>query len=211
VQAGLAARVSIFFTEMRHNLAEIPELLDLADRMGISSVATGTMVQCGRASETSLIAPPETGQYLDLLKQYGRDCHFRELYQRIGNVAALKWHEGHDARQECCTFVENPYLTPAGRLYPCLLCHTDQFSVTGVFEKGLAAALAEGIPLWSSLLRISQSRCKDIPECQDCPAKGSCDGGCMGRAWGSCGDMLAADDRCQVRRIIYQQRNKSDH
>jgi MoaA/NifB/PqqE/SkfB family radical SAM enzyme len=48
VQGGLAGRVSLFFTEMRHNLAEIPKLLDFADRMGIGSVSTGSMVLCGR-------------------------------------------------------------------------------------------------------------------------------------------------------------------
>jgi radical SAM protein with 4Fe4S-binding SPASM domain len=211
VQGGLAGRVSIFFTEMRHNLGEIPDLLDLADRMGIGSVSTGSMVLCGRASETSLIAPPESEQYLDLLKRYDSDIHFRELYRRIGTVAALEWHAGDAVRQGCCTFVENPYLTPSGRLYPCLLCHADEFSVSGVFEKGLAAALAEGAPLWTSLLRISHRRSEEIPECRDCPGRAACAGGCMGRAWGSCGNLLAADDRCEVRRAIYQQVCNSRH
>ena len=107
-------------------------------------------------------------------------------------------------RRDGCTFIENPYLTPSGRLYPCLMCHADEFSVTGVFEKGLAAALAEGAPLWASLLRISRSRGEEIPECRDCRGRLSCAGGCMGRAWGSCGNLLAADDRCEVRRAIYQ-------
>jgi radical SAM protein with 4Fe4S-binding SPASM domain len=205
VRAGLAKRVAIFFTEMRHNLAEIPELLDLADRMGLGSVSTGSMVLCGRASETSLVAPPEEGQYLELLERYESDARFRELYRKIGSVAALEWRAGDAVRQDCCSFIENPYLTPDGRLYPCLLCHADEFSVTGVFEKGFAAALTEGAPLWSSLLRISRSRSTEIPECRDCPGRLSCAGGCMGRAWGSSGSLLAADDRCGIRRTIYNQ------
>jgi radical SAM protein with 4Fe4S-binding SPASM domain len=204
VQEGLGQRISIFFTEMRHNLAEIPELLDFADRMGIGSVSTGSMVLCGRASETSLVAPPEVKQYLDLLERHDRDVHFRELYKKIGTVAALEWQAGDAVRHECCTFIENPYLTSSGRIYPCLLCHADEYSVTGVFEKGLVAALAEGAPLWSSLLRISRRRADEIPECLDCPGKQFCAGGCMGRAWGSCGNLLAADDRCKARRAIYQ-------
>lgn len=208
VNGGLGKRIALFFTEMRHNLHEIPELLDLADRMGIGSVSTGAMVLCGRASETSLIAPPEVDQYIALLERYDQDAHFRDLYARIGTVAALEWRKGESVRQECCTFVENPYLTPAGRLYPCLMCHTDEYSVTGVFEKGLAAAFSEGAPLWSSLHRISRCRADEIPECRDCPVKSFCGGGCMGRAWGSCGNLLAADDRCQVRRAIGKYRNK---
>ncbi|MBL0225298.1 MAG: radical SAM protein [Geobacteraceae bacterium] len=209
VQAGLAARVSLFFTEMRHNLEEIPELLDLADRSGLASVATGTMVLCGRASETSLVAPPGVEQYLALLERYESDARFRELYKKIGTVAALEWRAGDAVRQDCCSFIENPYLTPSGRLYPCLMCHADEFSVSGVFEKGLVAALAEGCPLWSSLRRISCSRSEGLPECRDCPGRQSCAGGCMGRAWASCGNLRAADDRCRVRRGIYQQRCKS--
>jgi radical SAM protein with 4Fe4S-binding SPASM domain len=204
VREGLAGRISIFFTEMRHNLDELPELLDFADRMGIGSVSSGSMVLCGRAAETSLVAPPEVGQYLGLLERYDQDAHFRDLYARIGTVAALEWHKGESIRQDCCTFIENPYLTPAGRLYPCLMCHADEYSVTRVFEKGLVAALSEGASVWSSLYRISRCRVDKIPECQDCPVKPFCAGGCMGRAWGSCGNLMSADDRCTTRRAIYQ-------
>jgi radical SAM protein with 4Fe4S-binding SPASM domain len=205
VQAGLGQRTSIFFTEMMHNLGEIPELLDFADRAGIGPVVTGSIVMCGRASETSLVSPPDTEQYLGLLERYDNDTRFRKLYSRIGRVAALEWKAGAAARRECCTFIENPYLTPSGRLYPCLLCHADEYSVTGIFEKDLAAAIAEGIPLWSALLRVSRSRAEALPECHDCPGKQLCAGGCMGRALGSCGNILAADDRCDTRRTIYQQ------
>jgi radical SAM protein with 4Fe4S-binding SPASM domain len=211
VQVGLASKIAIFLTEMRHNLDEIPELLDFADRMGIGSVSTGSMVLCGRASETSLVAPPKVEQYLSLLERYDRDTHFRELYEKLGTVAALEWRKGDSIRQECCTFIENPYLTPSGRLYPCLMCHTDEYSVTEVFEKGLAAALAEGAPLWASLHRISRCRSDEIPECQDCSEKAFCAGGCMGRAWGSCGNLLAVDDRCEVRRTIYHKVHNSAH
>lgn len=204
VQAGFAAKVSIFFTEMRHNLAEIPELLALAERLGIGSVSSGAMVPCGRAAEAPLLAPPGLAQYLRLLERYDRDDQFRELYTRIGTVAALEWRAGDAGRTDSCTFLENPYLTPAGRLYPCLLCHCDAFSLSGVFEKGLTTAFTEGLPLWSSLLGISRSRAAALFQCRDCPGTSSCAGGCMGRAWGSCGNLFAADDRCAVRRAIYE-------
>lgn len=211
VQAGLADRISIFFTEMRHNLHEIPELLELADSLGIGSVSSGAMVLCGRASESSLVAPPGVEQYLSLLGRYDRDANFRRLYGKIGSMAAVEWRTDTVVRQECCTFVENPYLTPSGRLYPCLLCHTDEYAVTGVYEKGLATAFAEGAQLWSFLLRISRSRADAIAECRDCPGKLLCAGGCMGRAWGSCGNLMTADDRCKARRTIYQQVSAARH
>lgn len=204
VQEGLAGRVALFMTEMRHNLDDIPALLEFADNMGIGSFSSGTLVLRGRASVSSTVAPPEKDQYLRLLERYDTDQRFRELYKKFGTISALEWRTDTAVRHECCTFIENPYITPSGRIYPCLLCHTDDFSITGVFEKGLAAALSEGIPLWSSLLHISKKRAESMTECHDCPGKAVCAGGCMGRAWGSCGTLLAADDRCEVRQAIYR-------
>jgi radical SAM protein with 4Fe4S-binding SPASM domain len=204
VQVGLADRMMIFFTEMQHNLAEIPDLLELATVRGIASVVTGTLVQCGRAGEDSGVSPPEPEQYIQLLRRYENDAHFRELYQRIGMVAAIEWSRSETVREECCSFAENPYLAADGRLYPCLLCHCDDFSVTGVFEKGLDSALIEAAPLWAELLKMSHCRSEQLTECQECPGKELCAGGCMGRAWGSHGNLMSVDDRCEIRQKIYQ-------
>ncbi|MCM2357604.1 MAG: radical SAM protein [Geobacteraceae bacterium] len=201
-RGGLARRIALFFTEMRHNLEEIPELLALAEGLGVGSVATGALVRCGRAAEGAALAPAGTEQYLRLLERYEKEPRFRELYRKRGKVAALEWLTESSPRPECCTFVENPYLTPAGTLYPCVLCHADRFAVSGVFERGLADAFAAGAPLWATLLRISRSRA-ELAQCQDCPGRLACAGGCMGRAWGSCGDLQAADDRCELRRAIH--------
>lgn len=208
VAGGLAGNISLFFTEMRHNLEEIPALLELADSLGIASVATGALVLCGRAEKEALVAPPAPEQYFQLLHRYETDPGFRSLYDRIGTTAAIEWLKGDSPRQESCTFVENPYLSFGGRLYPCVLCHTDEYAVPAVFEKSMSSAFAEGAPLWSSLQRISHSRAKTLDECRDCPGEDSCAGGCMGRAWGSCGDFLTVDDRCELRKSIYG-RNKA--
>lgn len=209
VQEGLAGRISLFMTEMRHNLDDIPAILEFADSMGLASVSSGALVLCGRGAEGGDVLPAGIEQYRKLLDRYDADPRFRELYQKFGTIAALEWRSGEAPRRECCTFVENPYLTPTGKLYPCLLCHTDEYSVTGVFEKGLVAALAEGAPIWSSLLHISLARADTIQECRDCPVKLCCAGGCMGRAWGSTGNLLAADDRCAARRAVYRYDDKS--
>ena len=204
--AGLTRRVTLFFTEMRHNLDELPALLEIAAGFGIGAVVSGTLLSGGRAAVTTSIAPPDAEQYLRLLGRYDSDSRFRETSDHIGNSAALKWRSTDTARTECCTFVENPYITPDGRLYPCLMCHTDAFAVSGVFEKTLATALAEGALIWPELQQISRSRAEAIPQCRDCPGAAACAGGCMGRALGACGDPMAADDRCEIRRLIYRRR-----
>src|SRR5512137_1530328 len=40
-QGGLADRITINFTEMRHNLEEFPELLQLAEGLGLAAVVAG--------------------------------------------------------------------------------------------------------------------------------------------------------------------------
>jgi radical SAM protein with 4Fe4S-binding SPASM domain len=204
VQGGLGHNVTIHFTEMRHNLEEFPDLLELAEQRGFASVVAGTLVSCSRADMSDSIEPPDCDQYLRLIDRYNNDPAFRKRYDSIGSMAALIWRKGDTPRTECCTFAEHPYLTPDGRLYPCLMFHNDDFSVTGVYEKGLEAALAEGARLWSPLQHISRSRLASLPECQDCTGFAACAGGCMGRAWSSCGSLLAKDDRCSVRQTIYQ-------
>jgi len=60
----------------------------------------------------------------------------------------------------------------------------------------------------STLLKTSHRRSESIQECRDCPGQSDCAGGCMGRAWGSRGDLLAADDRCELRRSIYKRKKR---
>lgn len=201
IAAGLAPHLSLFFTEMRHNIDEIPALLRLADELGVGSVATGTLVQCGRAAD-ALVAPPEPAQYLRLLERYDAEPEFRRLYAKLGTVAALEWRSTSCDRGEACTFVENPYITADGRLYPCVLCHADPYSITGLHDKSLADAFTEGAPLWRQLLDASKCRPDTISRCRECPERSTCGGGCLGRAWGSCGDIMAADDRCELRRAV---------
>ena len=204
VREGMGRNVQLFFTEMHHNLHEIPALLELADHLGVNSVTTGCLVRCGRAATEASILPPDPDAYLKLLHRYDTDPAFRELYRKLGSVAALEWRHDSTPRVEGCTFVENPYVTAGGKLYPCVICHIDDYSVTGVMNKNLAASFVEGAAKWSSLLQKSMSRFTSIPECAGCAGRFMCRGGCMGRAWGSCGDLGAADDRCSVRRCVYQ-------
>jgi radical SAM protein with 4Fe4S-binding SPASM domain len=200
---GLGPRISLCFTEMRHNLEELPAVLDLAESLGAGRVVSGTLVACGRGGEGSAVAAPSTEQYLNLLRRFDSNPRFRELYDKLGTMAAIEWHRTGSDRPECCTFIENPYLTATGRLYPCVFFHVDEFSVSSVFRKGLAASCAEGAPLWKELLEISRSRAEKLARCPDCPGSSKCAGGCLGRAWESTGNLQAADDRCAVRRAVY--------
>ncbi len=200
--AGLAQRVVIAFTEMQHNLGEFPALLELGAELGVKGVRAGTLIAGGRAAAAGAPEPPDPRQYLQLLRRFEVEERFRDLYARIGNLAAIEWWCSAATDNGCCRLVETPYLTPGGALYPCTLCHIDDYAVRGVFDKGLAAAFGEGAARWAQLQHLRRRRAGLIPACRSCPQQALCAGGCIGRAWGSCGDLLAVDDRCAVRRAV---------
>jgi len=199
--------VAIFFTEMQHNLHELPELFQLAEQLGVGSVSSGSLVVRGRADSEGAVCPPAPLQYEALLERYAEDSQFRKRYDRCGNIAALEWSNQNGAGHGC-HFILNPYLSSRGDLFPCLLCHADNYAVAGVFEKGLAAALVEGLPLWARLQELSCERPSLLPECQSCPFFQSCAGGCMGRAWESFASFVVPDDRCQQRKTVLSWKEK---
>lgn len=202
VRHGLGSCITLCFTEMRHNLGEFPQLLRLADSLGVGGVSCGTLVRFGRGTASDLIVPPEPSQYGELLRQYDTDPTFRELYDRLGSMAYFSWQRGEQPAVGC-TFVENPYLSADGRLFPCVMCHADSHAVFDVYGKGLVASFAEGLSLWSSLMELSRGRADEMAQCAGCPGRKLCRGGCLGRSWAAQGDFLAPDDRCSCRRPVY--------
>lgn len=202
VKHGLAGSLVLSFTEMRHNLAEFADLLRLADDLGLGGVSCGTLVRFGRGATSTLLAPPEPRQYAELLRHHENDAAFRERCARLGAPAYLAWHQGEPPASGC-TFVENPYLTADGRLFPCVMCHADSHAVCGVPGKGLIDSFAEGYGLWSSLLELSRHRAASMGACADCPGRLLCGGGCLGRSWAAHGDFEIPDDRCSCRRPVY--------
>ena len=202
--SGLAPQICITFTEMQHNFDELPDLLALTDRMGIGQFVSGTLVRGGRAMQSLGLLPPTTEQYAQLLARYHHDQAFREQYGRIGNVAALEWRrETAEDANVCCDFIETPYVTAEGRLYPCVMLHADDYAVTEVYDRPLTTAIAEKIEPWSRLNEINRTRRTKLEACQGCPDHGRCRAGCMGRAFSAYGDFFAVEDRCRLRQAVY--------
>lgn len=210
VAAGLGLQVSLFFTEMQHNLAELPDLFDLAAALGVGEVTSGCLVACGRARDEQQIRPPQPEQYLALLDRYQRDENFRRHYEEFGCVAPIEWCRSDRPDGGGCSFVKTPYLTATGTLYPCLMCQADDYAVISVYQKGFRAALREGCDRWRELQKLSRRRVTELDECQQCSLLTRCAGGCMGRAWGSFGQFLVVEDRCQQRKAV-DHWNKSAH
>jgi radical SAM protein with 4Fe4S-binding SPASM domain len=203
VEAGLGGRTAIAFTEMRHNMEDVPELLLLAERLRLRGVIGGTLVKDGSAARSAL-EPPTPAQYRAVLSLFHDDAGFRERYERYGTFTAIEWWEGRSGpRGDPCTFLQHPYVSARGTMYPCRLCHAGEFAVTGAFERPLEVALGEAIAKARPLARLARARSATLAECRGCPAMLACAGGCMGRALAVRGSLGAAEDRCELRRAVH--------
>ncbi len=183
VAVGLGRRIHLAFTEMRHNLLEFPTMLEMAEALGIGNVTAGTLVTGGRAAtgNDGPVAPPGIEQYLELIDRFETDPAFRQRYRQRGNLTALEWWQGQPPASGCCRLVEQPYLTPAGLLYPCLMCHSNAWAVSGLLDRPLAEVLVAGAGLWSALQRECRRRPHSISPCRTCPEREACAAGCPGR------------------------------
>ena len=206
IENGMAGHICITFTEMRHNFEQIPRLMEMIDSKGIRRFVSGTLVCGGRALESGGLSPPTPQQYEELLQLFRQDPVFRERYRRIGNIAALEWDQAKtDNTDTCCTFIETPYVTAEGRLYPCVMLHADEYAASDVYTRSLTSSMAESIDSWSRLQQIKLSRITELDLCSGCRDYAKCGAGCMGRAFTAYEDYFAVEDRCRLRQAVYAQ------
>ncbi len=203
-QAGLGPRTCIAFTEMRHNFGDIPQILELAERLKLGRFVAGALVREGRAALNDRLALPTPEQYKELLNYYHTDKRFRERYAKLANIAAIEWFKGRETHGErVCTCIANPLITANGIMYPCALFQHPNYAIANVHALSLPQAISDGLPLWAELPKISRRRSERLNACQDCPGLRHCAGGCMGRAYAAFGKLMAREDRCRLRKVVY--------
>lgn len=204
VEAGLGTRTRLAFTEMRHNIDELPRMFELVETMGIGKLITGTMVCGGRAAREDVLAMPTPAQYQRLLDRYHSDAHFRSRYRERGNVAAIEWYEGKaNPSDHACSCIETPFISAAGRMYPCVMLLCDEYAVENAHSRRLEESIDSALPLWWRLAETHRRRRETLTSCEECPGLSHCRGGCMGRAYAAHGDFMAPEDRCSLRRAVY--------
>ncbi|MFC1839453.1 radical SAM protein [Thermodesulfobacteriota bacterium] len=203
-EAGMGERIKIAFTEMRHNFHEIPEMLKLVKDLGIGQFISGTVVKGGRAENADWINLPDKTQVRELIERYESDSIFRGLYDKFGNISAIEWLRGRDAPfDHVCNCISAPFISAAGKMYPCAMYLDDSLSVDNVLEQGLKKGILNGLEKWSSLPLIDRERSESLAKCKECIGKDHCRGGCVGRAQAIFGDPMNVEDRCELRREIY--------
>jgi radical SAM protein with 4Fe4S-binding SPASM domain len=204
VNAGLGSRTRVAFTEMAHNIDELPELLEKLDEMGVGGLVSGTVVLGGRAAASKQIKMPMPVQFWELIDNYQSDVIFKALYDRKANVAAIEWFKNRTAAGSTCGCLKHMFADARGYLYPCTMLLLDRYAVQGVYTQSLDLTLRKGLSKWREIPILSQRRHRSIAACSRCDFNAHCGGGCMGRTASVTGDVMAPEDRCALRKAVYQ-------
>ncbi len=205
VEAGLGARTRVAFTEMAHNIHELPELLEKVDDMGVGGLISGTVVLGGRAAASKRINLPMPVQYWELIDYYQSDAVFKTLYDRKANVSAIEWFKNRTAvSSSTCGCFKHIFVDAQGYLYPCTMLLLDRYAVEDAYFQPLDRTLRKAISKWREIPIISRERYRRIASCSRCAFKDHCGGGCMGRAAAINGELMAPEDRCALRKAVYQ-------
>lgn len=203
-EAGLADRIRVAFTEMQHNMEELPLVLELVEQLKIGRLVSGTLVPGGRAASGNELLPPTPDQYTRLLRSYTTDSRFASRYRERANISAIEWYRWRsEPSNHACSCVATPFINADGRFYPCVMLLCEEYSVLGAHDRSLEEMLLEGASLWAELPRINRQRRDELETCRHCPGKVHCNGGCMGRAYAAHGDFMFVEDRCALRQAVY--------
>lgn len=204
VDAGMGKRIKIAFTEMKHNFNQIPEMLKLSDNLGVGQFTAGTLVKAGRAKNVDWIELPDKSQVGNIIELYESDSEFRKIYDKLGNISAIEWYKGKDMPSDhVCNCISMPFISAAGKIYPCVMNLNDELAVDNIHEEGIIRGILKGIKKWSCLPELDKERSESLAKCQVCLGREHCRGGCIGRAQAINGDAMSVEDRCELRREVY--------
>lgn len=205
LDAEMGPQIRVAFTEMAHNFDGIPHLMKKLETFGIRQLVSSTLVKDGRAGRTNRLALPTPDQYAEMVNLYRSDAAFRSLYDKMGSISAIEWYKGRStSATQVCSCIKTPFINAGGRMYPCVMLSAEKYSVGGVHQRPMADAVLAALPLWAQLPVMERKRREALENCKGCPGKAHCQGGCMGRAYAVCGDLMSAEDRCALRRAVYQ-------
>lgn len=205
LDAGMGPRIRVAFTEMAHNIAEIGRLMKRLETFGIRQLVSATLVKGGRAGRTNRLALPTPSQYAEIVNRYRSDAAFSTLYNKMGNIAAIEWYKGRSIpAKRVCSCIKTPFVTAEGRMYPCVMLLAEKYGISGLHQRPMSDAVLATLPLWAELPVIERNRRKALESCRGCPGEAHCLGGCMGRAYAACGDLMSVEDRCTLRKAVYR-------
>lgn len=205
VETGWGPRTQVAFTETAHNINELPQLLEMVDRMGLARLVSGTLVKGGRAATSAHVSLPTPAHYRQLLERYQTDTLFHKRCDRKASIAAIEWFKNRSGATavDSCGCLKNLFVDARGRLYPCTMLLLERYAAQSVYSRPLNQVIQEALARWRELPLLHRKRTDALASCASCTGQAHCRGGCMGRAATTRGDLMVPEDRCGLRKVVY--------
>lgn len=205
VKAGFGPRTRVAFTEMADNFQDLPRLLALVDEMGLDRLVGNALVKGGRAAAWPPAQLPTCDQYRQLIRRYQSDPLFQSRCDEKASIAAIEWFKHRrDSIDQHCSCIKDLFVDSHGRLYPCPMLLVDALAAPGLHERPMDQVIMQALATWREIPVCSRNRQQMLTDCATCLGHAHCGGGCIGRALVVGGDWMAVEDRCALRRTVYE-------
>jgi len=197
---GFAGELAFCMTVMRLNVADVPNMIDLAERMEVG-LRLMPLQKLGRAdaswAEMSLTPEDCTQLYTYI---------YRELVHTRGKAAIDGGFQGFvlDVPEEgmWCPIGHYAAVDAEGNVHPCTMLLTPEFRLGNVKQTPLRQIVAS--PRLRELERFCAARKTLIEKCRGCHWRNFCQACCPANVLLEKGTMLATDDLCQFRGQLYR-------
>ncbi len=197
---GFAGELAFCMTVMRHNVADVPNMIDLAERMGVR-LRLMPLQRLGRAKTVWTEISPVPGGYAQLYAcVYKRLAHPRKIAVDGGFQGFVL-----DVPEQgmWCGIGRYAAVDAQGDVYPCSMLMTPDFRLGNVKRMPLRQIVAS--PNLGELESFCAARKTLIEKCRHCHWRNFCQACCPASILWEKGTMLATDDLCEFRQHLYRE------
>ncbi|MEW5804172.1 MAG: PqqD family peptide modification chaperone [bacterium] len=187
----------------KNNLGHIPALLRLASEKGVSEIRFIPLQNMGMARSRWHELAPSMQDYVEFYSYMYQKASAEFPHLRISpgfQGFVLRHPPGQDS---WCQIGRILTIDVRGDIYPCSLFMEPAFRLGNIRKTSLQKAIDS--PAMKRIREICLLRKSSIPECQRCPWRNFCQGGCPGSVYQAKGTLQAVDDLCQFRKQFYAQ------
>lgn len=202
--AGLGQRTIITMTPTKSNYSEAPQLIELAEKLGIKHIHFSRLSRQGRAQnkwKDMEISPFEHLTLYKLLQPY------RERYRKSEEIKISGLY-GNDFIEQIskkapptigCDMGANIRVRADGRIFPCPRFDKLEYSVGDITDTDMIK-VRERI---YEIRALFPQRVQKISKCRACAFKYFCGSGCLADAVLARGSVWYADPSCDIRKVFY--------
>jgi radical SAM protein with 4Fe4S-binding SPASM domain len=200
--AGMAERLIVSMTLMKHNIGRAPEMLSFIEKLAIPKLRFLPLHSQGRARSSWSSLDASVDQYLEWYDHvyYGWEPQAPTMEVSGGLTGFLLYMPAEEG-QRWCGIGNRIVVDTKGDVYPCSLLMDEQFLVGNVNDMSLRDI--EMSKRLSELTALCVSRKDRIEACRSCEWKGLCQSACPALSFLERGTFLVADEYCTFRQRLY--------